>query len=107
MDESPSSSAIALCPRARGRGVHKELIRSRLLTAKALDCDLATALTVPGSISQRNYERSGFQVAYTRLAIGRGRLNPRSDFRQPPIPVGVQILFSRTCPERSTATFLH
>lgn len=56
-------------PRARGRGVHKELIRRRLLTAKALDCDLATALTVPGSISQRNYERSGFEVAYTRLAL--------------------------------------
>jgi GNAT superfamily N-acetyltransferase len=56
-------------PAARGRGVQKELIRSRLLTAKAINCDLVTALTVPGSISQRNYERSGFQVAYTRLAL--------------------------------------
>jgi GNAT superfamily N-acetyltransferase len=56
-------------PRARGRGVHKELIRRRLLTAKAIGCDLATALTVPASISQRNYERSGFEVAYTRLGL--------------------------------------
>jgi hypothetical protein len=56
-------------PRARGRGVHKELIRRRLLTAKTLNCDLATALTVPGSVSERNYERSGFEVAYTRLAL--------------------------------------
>ena len=56
-------------PTARGLGVQKELIRSRLLTAKALGCDLATALTAPGSISERNYERSGFQVAYTRLAL--------------------------------------
>jgi hypothetical protein len=56
-------------PRARGRGVQKELIRRRLLAAKALDCDLATAQTIPGSISQHNYERSGFDVAYTRLAL--------------------------------------
>jgi GNAT superfamily N-acetyltransferase len=56
-------------PNARGRGVQKELIRARLLTAKAIDCDLVTALTVPESISQHNYERSGFQVAYTRLAL--------------------------------------
>src|ERR1019366_2130676 len=28
--------------------------------------DLATASTLPGSVSQRNYERNGFRVAYTK-----------------------------------------
>jgi hypothetical protein len=56
-------------PNARGRGVHKELIRRRILAAQAMDCDLATAMMIPGSISQRNYEKSGFELAYTRVAL--------------------------------------
>ena len=34
-------------------------------------CDLATAATLPGSVSQRNYERHGFRVAYTRATLVR------------------------------------
>jgi hypothetical protein len=30
-------------------------------------CDLAMIVTVPGSGSQRNAEREGFRVAYTRV----------------------------------------
>ncbi len=56
-------------PHARGRGVQKELIHRRLLNAKAMGCDLVTSLTVPGSISQHNYERIGFKAAYTRLVL--------------------------------------
>jgi hypothetical protein len=37
--------------------------------AAELKCDLATASTLPGSVSQRNYERHGFQMAYTKAVL--------------------------------------
>ncbi len=55
----------------RGQGLHLALIRARLAHAAALGCDLATASTLPGSISQRNYERAGFRVLYTKLNMQR------------------------------------
>ena len=53
--------------RHRRSGLHRELIAARLNEALAQGCDLATAATLPGSGSQRNYERMGF----------RGRLHAR------------------------------
>ncbi|MGH9558618.1 MAG: hypothetical protein ACRD30_05210 [Bryobacteraceae bacterium] len=53
--------------RFRGRGLHLALIRARLHHAVSSRCDLATASTAPGSISQRNYERAGLRVVYTKL----------------------------------------
>ncbi len=50
-------------------GLHRELIAARLNEARAQGCDLATASTLPGSGSQRNYERSGFVVVYTRITL--------------------------------------
>jgi hypothetical protein len=32
-------------------------------------CDLATADTEPGSASQRNYEKCGFRLAYTKVTL--------------------------------------
>lgn len=58
-------------PKYRGQGLHLALIRARLKHAAGLGCDLATASTAPGSVSQRNYERAGFQVLYTRLNMQR------------------------------------
>jgi GNAT superfamily N-acetyltransferase len=55
----------------RGKGLHLALIRARLKHAAELGCDLATASVVPGSISQRNYERAGFRIAYTKLNLQR------------------------------------
>jgi hypothetical protein len=55
----------------RGSGLHRELIQARLHEAIALGCDLATASTLPGSGSQRNYERAGFRVAYTKVTLVR------------------------------------
>jgi GNAT superfamily N-acetyltransferase len=55
--------------RHRGSGLHRELIAARLNEALALGCDLATASTLPGSGSQRNYERMGFEVVYTRVTL--------------------------------------
>ena len=55
--------------RHRRAGLHRELIAARLNEAVAHGCDLATASTLPGSGSQRNYERMGFQVVYTRVTM--------------------------------------
>jgi len=55
--------------RFRRAGLHRELISARLNEASAQGCDLATASTLPGSASQRNYERLGFQVIYTRVTL--------------------------------------
>lgn len=49
----------------RGRGIHSALIRHRLTRTIALGCDAATASVLPGSASHRNYERAGFQLAFT------------------------------------------
>ena len=53
----------------RRGGLHRELIAARLNEALAQGCDLATASTLPGSASQRNYERAGFVVVYTRVTL--------------------------------------
>lgn len=55
----------------RREGLHRELIVARLNEAIAQGCDLATASTLPGSGSQRNYERLGFTVVYTKIALVR------------------------------------
>lgn len=54
---------------ARGRGLQLALIRHRLARAAQLGCDLATASVIPGSISNRNYERAGFELAYARVML--------------------------------------
>lgn len=51
----------------RGRGLQTVLINARLAAAAAQDAHIATAATLPGSVSHRNYERCGFRVAYTKL----------------------------------------
>ena len=50
----------------RRRGAQSSLISARLTWAVEQGCDLAAATTQPGSSSQRNYERAGFRVVYTR-----------------------------------------
>jgi hypothetical protein len=53
-------------PAARHRGAQLGLLATRLSVAAAEGCDLATMSAQPGSGSQRNAERHGFRVAYTR-----------------------------------------
>ncbi len=57
----------------RRRGLHHELIAARLNEALARGADIATASTAPGSASQRNYERHGFRVVYTKVTLASGR----------------------------------
>jgi len=56
-------------PNFRGEGLQTKLIRARLSMAAEAGCDLVTADTAPGSQSQRNYERQGFRVVYTKVTL--------------------------------------
>lgn len=55
--------------RYREAGLHKKLIRHRLALASQLGCDIATADVQPGSISQTNFEKCGFRVAWTKTTL--------------------------------------
>ncbi len=50
----------------RGRGAQAALIRACLEAALDDGCTLVMATTACGSTSQRNFERQGFQVVFTR-----------------------------------------
>ncbi len=52
--------------RYRGRGLQQTLIRGRMRRALAAGCGWFHCEVVPGSGSQRNYERCGFRLAYQR-----------------------------------------
>ena len=53
-------------PEMRRRGLQAALLEARLNYAFEHDCELAMMVTEVGSQSQRNAERTGFRVAYTR-----------------------------------------
>lgn len=59
-------------PEWRGRGAQNALLQARLRRAADHGCDLAAMGAQPGSASQRNAERQGFRVAYTRIKWARG-----------------------------------
>ncbi|HKQ51851.1 MAG TPA: GNAT family N-acetyltransferase [Pyrinomonadaceae bacterium] len=54
-------------PEARKQGAQRALLETRLATAAERGCDLAMMCALPGSASQRNAERQGFRIAYTRI----------------------------------------
>jgi hypothetical protein len=55
----------------RNRGVQNALFQARLRRAVEAGCELAVVCTQPGTVSQRNAERNGFRVAYTKVAMQR------------------------------------
>jgi hypothetical protein len=54
-------------PQARRQGAQLALLQARLQYAAAHGCDVAMMGAAPGSDSQRNAERQGFHIAYTRV----------------------------------------
>jgi GNAT superfamily N-acetyltransferase len=56
----------ATVPELRRRGLQTALLHERMRYAFDHGCDLAMMVTLPGSESQRNAERKGFRIAYTR-----------------------------------------
>lgn len=65
-------------PDYRNRGVQTALLYARLHRAAEAGCDLAVSLARPGSRSQRNITRLGFQTLYTRVKFERP-VPPRKD----------------------------
>jgi GNAT superfamily N-acetyltransferase len=53
-------------PELRRRGLQAALLEARMRYAANHGCDLAMMVALPGSESQRNAERKGFRIAYTR-----------------------------------------
>ena len=54
-------------PSARNQGAQLALLEHRLRYAADAGCDLAMICARPGGASQRNAERHGFRIAYTRI----------------------------------------
>jgi GNAT superfamily N-acetyltransferase len=66
----------ATLPEFRGRGVQGALIARRLREAALAGCEYAVVSTQPGSGSQRNMERRGFRMAYTKVVMTRTWQDP-------------------------------
>lgn len=68
-DAVASLGGASTLPAFRNRGAQTALLRARLAFAAEQGCDIAMVTTLPGSTSQRNVERQGFRVVYTRTKI--------------------------------------
>jgi len=62
-------AGAATTPARRRRGVHTALLTARLADAAAAGCDIAVVTTQPGSKSQENMQRHGFDLLYTRAIL--------------------------------------
>jgi hypothetical protein len=70
----PLHRVFALCGAGtllafRGRGLQTALLRARLAAALAAGCEYAVVVTQGGTTSQRNAERLGFCVAYSKVTV--------------------------------------
>ena len=61
--------AFSTLPRGRGRGVQSALIDQGLAYLQQRGCKYGAVVVEPGTVSQRNFERQGFRVAYTRCKM--------------------------------------
>jgi GNAT superfamily N-acetyltransferase len=62
-------AGAATTPAHRRRGVQTALLAARLADARAAGCDVAVITTQPGSKSQQNAQRRGFDLLYTRATL--------------------------------------
>jgi GNAT superfamily N-acetyltransferase len=53
----------------RGRGLQAALLRARMAAAVEAGCEYAVVVTQGGTTSQRNAERLGFRVAYSKVTV--------------------------------------
>jgi GNAT superfamily N-acetyltransferase len=65
-DEVALLAGASTIPSARRQGAQLALLEQRLRYAATQGCTIAMMVTQPGSGSQRNAERHGFRIAYTR-----------------------------------------
>jgi GNAT superfamily N-acetyltransferase len=62
-------AGAATAPAHRRRGVQTALLSTRLADAAAAGCDIAVVTTQPGSKSQHNVQRRGFELLYARTVL--------------------------------------
>jgi ribosomal protein S18 acetylase RimI-like enzyme len=62
-------TGAATAPAHRRRGIQTALLSARLADAAAAGCDIAVVTTQPGSKSQQNAQRRGFDLLYTRAVL--------------------------------------
>ena len=72
----PERKVLALAgagtlPEFRGQGLQTALLLHRMRAAAEAGCELAVIVTLGGTTSQRNAERLGFTVAYTKATLVR------------------------------------
>ena len=70
----PEHRVFALCGAGtladfRGRGLQTALLRARMSAAVDAGCEYAVVVTNGGTTSQRNAERLGFRVAYSKVTV--------------------------------------
>jgi GNAT superfamily N-acetyltransferase len=70
----PQHRVFALCGAGtlaeyRGRGLQTALLQSRMQAAYEAGCEYAVVVTQGGTTSQRNAERLGFRVAYSKVTV--------------------------------------
>ena len=62
-------AGAATAPAHRRHGVQSALLAARLADARAAGCDVAVITVQPGSKSQQNAQRRGFDLLYTRATL--------------------------------------
>jgi GNAT superfamily N-acetyltransferase len=62
-------AGAATVPAHRRHGIQSAFLSARLADAKAAGCDVAVITTQPGSRSQQNAQRQGFDLLYTRAVL--------------------------------------
>lgn len=68
-DRTALLCGAATLPEWRRRGVQSTLLSARLARARDAGCDLAVVTTQPGSKSQENVQRAGFELIYSRAVL--------------------------------------
>jgi ribosomal protein S18 acetylase RimI-like enzyme len=76
----PEHKVFALCGAGtlaefRGRGLQTALLRARMAAAVEAGCEYTVVVTQGGTISQRNAERLGFRVAYSKVTVINNLMN--------------------------------
>jgi GNAT superfamily N-acetyltransferase len=62
-------AGAATAPAHRSRGIQSAFLAARLADAVAAGCDVAVVTTQPGSKSEQNAHRQGFDLLYTRAVL--------------------------------------
>jgi GNAT superfamily N-acetyltransferase len=71
IDRLAMLSGAATLPAHRRHGVQSKLLHTRLADAARAGCDIAVVTTEPGSRSQQNVQKIGFELLYSRAVLVR------------------------------------